>query len=74
MKQIISEAKQRFSPICARWYDNAPLDQNSLGEMMPNISQKAGLSRRYTNYSLRATSVHLLDSIGKYANRHIMTA
>lgn len=71
--KLFQKPNKRFSPICARWYDNAPLGQNPLGEMMPNISQKAGLSRRYTNYSLRATSVYLLDSIGKYANRHIMT-
>ena len=71
--RLFQRPNKKFSPNCARWYDNAPLGHNSLGEMMPNISQKAGLSRRYTNHSLHATSVHLLDSIGKYASRHIMT-
>ena len=43
------------------WYDAAPLGVNTLGNMMPNLSEKAGLNVRYTNHSLRATTVHLLD-------------
>ena len=44
------------------WYCNAPLGRNSIGDIMSTISTKAGLSQRYTNHSLRATTVHILDS------------
>ena len=55
------------------WYESAPMGNNTIGNMMPNLSEKAGLSRRYTNHSLRATSVNVLDNIGNFASRHIMT-
>ncbi|XP_069138812.1 uncharacterized protein KIAA1958-like [Argopecten irradians] len=55
------------------WYDNMALGHNTIGSMMKNISTKAGLSRTYSNHSLRATLVHLLDSKGNFASRHIMT-
>lgn len=55
-----------------RWYDSAPMGHNTIANMMPRLSAKAGLSRRYTNHSLRATSVNVLDNIGKFASRHIM--
>jgi len=60
-------------PNSITWYDNIPLGQNTIGNFMTQISEKAGLSRRYTNHSLIATSVHVLDAIGKYANKHIMS-
>ncbi|VDI58606.1 Hypothetical predicted protein [Mytilus galloprovincialis] len=56
-----------------KWYDSIPMGHNTIGNLMPTISGKAGLSVRYTNHSLRATSVHVLDNIGKFASRHIMT-
>lgn len=40
---------------------------------MSRISEKAGVSHRYTNHSLRATLVHTLDSTGLFAGRHIMS-
>lgn len=54
-------------------YEKVPLGHNAIGKMMPTISEKAGLSTRYTNHSLRSTSVHLLDSSGEFAGRHIIT-
>jgi hypothetical protein len=35
--------------------------------MMLSITRKAGLSFRYTNHSLRATPVHILDSTGNFS-------
>ena len=52
------------------WYANQPLGHNTLGSMMATISEKAGLSKRYTNHSLRSTTVHILDS-NEFASRHI---
>ena len=52
------------------WYSNVPLCHNSIGEMMPAISTNAGLSQRYANHSLRATTVHILDS-NKFSGRHV---
>ncbi|KAK6169117.1 hypothetical protein SNE40_020231 [Patella caerulea] len=45
-----------------KWYDGNPLGHNTLGTLMQTISEKAELSRRYTNSSLNITSTYLLDS------------
>ena len=39
---------------------------------MSDISERAGLSVRYTNHSLRATTLHILDR-AQIPSRHIMT-
>ncbi|CAC5424211.1 unnamed protein product [Mytilus coruscus] len=41
--------------------------------MMPEISEKAKFSRRYTNHSIRVTSITAMDEAGIEA-RHIMRA
>ena len=46
------------------WYKNAPVGEKCLGNMMSKMSTEAGLSRRYTNHSLRATCITLLDENG----------
>lgn len=43
------------------WYYRAPLGEKSLGNMMAKMSVKYGLSERYTNHSLRVTSLQVLD-------------
>ena len=63
---------QRPSRGNTQWYDNCPLGHITIGSMMPNISVSAGLSKRYTNHSLRATSVHILDK-EQFASRNIMS-
>lgn len=42
------------------WYINAPLGINTLGDKMRKISEEAGCSQKYTNYSLRATNCTVL--------------
>ena len=55
-----------------QYYSAVPLGHNRLGSMMPILSIKAGLSVKYTNHSLRATTVHVLDA-AQVPSRHIMT-
>lgn len=54
------------------YYHNVVIGQNKLGHMMSEISEQAGLSIRYTNHSLRATTVHILDR-AQIPSCHIMT-
>jgi hypothetical protein len=77
--------KKKLNPICVFlfqrpskqpkvdvWYDNMPLGRNQLGIIMSEISQEFALSQVYTNHSLRATTVHVLDA-ANIAVRHIMS-
>ena len=54
------------------WYDSVPVGHNTLGNMMQSISKDCQLSTIYTNHSLRATTVHLLD-VARFPDRHIMS-
>ena len=46
------------------WYGSQPLGVNTLSNMMSNISDVCNLSKRYTNHSIRATTVTTLRDIG----------
>ena len=52
------------------WYDVSPLGHNPLGKMMSDICEKAGIAKQYTNHSLHATAVHILDE-AEFAGRHM---
>ncbi|XP_060580809.1 uncharacterized protein LOC132737528, partial [Ruditapes philippinarum] len=54
------------------YFSLQPLGHNKLGGMMAYLSKKAKLSHSYTNHSLRATAVHILDG-AHIPTRHIMT-
>ena len=54
------------------WYDNQCIGINTLGKKMKEISKLANLSKEYTNHSIRATSVTILDESG-FEARHIMS-
>lgn len=62
----------RDAPIEGIYFKNVPLGHNKLGDMMKTLSEQAGLSKKYTNHSLRATTVHVLDA-ARIPSRHIMT-
>lgn len=53
------------------WFCNAPLGVNTLGTKMKAIADAAGCAKKYTNHSLRATTVTVLDHAG-FASRDIM--
>ena len=54
-------------------YDNMVVGERMLGVKMKAISQEAKLSKLYTNHSIRATSVTILDKSG-FEARHIVIA
>ena len=53
------------------WYCMAPLGKNTLKTFIKTISKNANLSQEYTNHSIRATAVTLLDH-SNFEARHIM--
>lgn len=53
------------------WYESRPLGVNRLGGMMKEISRLAGLSRIFTNHSVRATAITLWSN-AQVPSRHIM--
>jgi integrase len=54
------------------WFDKAPLGKNTLEDKMKNLSKQLNLSKLYTNHSLRATTITLLDN-KRFEARHIMS-
>ena len=46
------------------WYTTKPLGINTIGNLMKNISKRLGLSQMYTNHSIRATCVTVLNNSG----------
>jgi hypothetical protein len=54
---VYPDQRPSTKPNSIKWYDNMPMGHNMIGNIMPKLSEKAGLSFRYTNHSLRATSV-----------------
>jgi len=53
------------------WFDKMPVGKNTLGNMMANISEKCGLSKRYTNHCIRSTCITVLHNNG-IETRHII--
>ena len=47
------------------WYCRMRVGVNTLKNFLPEISEKAGISVRYTNHSLRATAVSRMYENGK---------
>ena len=53
------------------WFDNMVVGQRSLADKMKNISAAAELCYPYTNHSIRATAITILDDCS-FEARHIM--
>ena len=69
---VFFQRPRKITPQEGPWYDNMVVGEKTLGKMMRNISLAAGLPVTYTNHSIRATTVTILDSVGTEA-RHIMS-
>ena len=52
------------------WYANSPVGKWTLSQMTKNICKAAGCTKHYTNHSLRATSITLLDHAGHASRRY----
>lgn len=70
-ESLFQYPKRNWAPTDDVWYENRPVGINKLDSMMREISKEAGLSRIYTNHSVRATSITLMSNAG-IPNRHIM--
>ncbi|VDI79894.1 Hypothetical predicted protein [Mytilus galloprovincialis] len=54
------------------WFENKPLRKNTLGALMAKTSNCSGLSKVYTNHSIRSTSITTLSESG-FEDRKIKT-
>ena len=54
----------KFSKAAECWYKNEPLGKNSIAQLMPKISKKAGLSQVYTAHCVRASTITRLHQAG----------
>ncbi len=70
-KYLWQRVREKFDQDDAVWFCGSPLGKNSISKMMPTISILADLSQRYTNHSIRTTSITTLDGAG-HEGRHIM--
>ena len=69
---LFQRPKKEVSSDAIVWYDKMVVGERSLGDMMKRIPKEANLSLIYTNHSIRATAVTILDKSG-FEARHIMT-
>ena len=68
---LFQRPKRNVSTCEDVWYDNMVVGERTLGEKMKTMSREAKLSKCYTNHSIRATAVTILDKSG-FEARHIM--
>ena len=53
------------------WFCRVPVGEKALGKMMATLSAKYSLSKRYTNYYVRVTSLKLMGN-DQIPGRHII--
>ena len=56
--------RPKKEPCDGPWYDNMCLGKHTHANKMKVLSKLANLSIEYTNHSIRATSVSILDQCG----------
>ncbi len=62
--------KRKYSPTGV-WYDNVAVGHHTLADFMKSMSEKGGLSKIYTNHSIRKTCITALAEAG-YEAKDIM--
>jgi hypothetical protein len=81
-KRYLSKLNPEYDPLWQRpldsfceessvWYYNQRIGANTLSKFMGGLSKMTSLSKHYTNHSIRATSMTVMDEAGIEA-RHIM--
>ena len=56
--------KDAYHPDDVTWYTKKPVGHNTLSTFLPTLSEKVGLSRRYTNHSCRSSTATTLHEEG----------
>ncbi|XP_041458312.1 uncharacterized protein KIAA1958-like [Lytechinus variegatus] len=62
--EYLFQTPKQMRPKSGPWYTKTPMGKNTLGNMMKSLSQKAKLSKKYTNHCVRTTSIRILDKEG----------
>ncbi|XP_041862003.1 uncharacterized protein LOC121652924 isoform X2 [Melanotaenia boesemani] len=63
-KSFYLHPKRSITTASDVWYSREPMGVHYLGDMLKRISEEVGLSRIYTNHSLRRTAVGRLSDAG----------
>ena len=61
---LFQTPNHHFKKAESRWFRNEPLGKNTIAKLTENISSKAELSERYTNHSIRASTITALYQRG----------
>ena len=69
---LFQRPKKKVTADSDVWYNNMVVGERTLGEMMKQISNQVKLSMDYTNHSIRATAVTILNK-SVFEARHIMS-
>lgn len=56
--------KRKWSPSNSIWYENRPLGIQKLGTIVKYMSEMAGILKKHTNHSVRATAITLWSNAG----------
>ena len=72
VNEFLFQRPKKTTPDSDVWYDNMVIDERYLGDMMKKMSKEADLSKIYSNHSIRATAVTILDKSG-FEARHIIS-
>ena len=62
--RLWQRAKDSFTDEEVTWYSNSPVGAKKLQKFMSSLSDVVGLSKRYTNHSIRATGATILSRGG----------